>query len=175
MGSIALDKIEDIEYKTKVLKAALEHFDYRGDKEEIKIASEVVPYAYTDSLLFYEFELWFDKKMDANDLMFQLKHFLKIKSKGPLPERKRNLTGNRRAIERIKRSADGEASRKFARKLRILATKRGLTTNQKLGDFLEISAERARVLLAGKHKPQRETLLTVAKAFGVPVEQFLGG
>lgn len=35
---------------------------------------------------------------------------------------------------------------------RILATKKGLTTNKKLDEFLEISAERARVLLAGKHK-----------------------
>lgn len=175
MGSIALDKIEDIEYQTKVLKAALEHFDYRENKEEIKIVSEVVPYAYTDRLLFREFELWFDKELDANALMFQIRHFLKTKDKKPLPERRRNLTGNKRAIEKIKRSADQEAARKFARKLRILSTKKGLTTNKKLGDFLEISAERARVLLAGKHKPHRETLLTVAKAFGVPVEQFFGG
>lgn len=84
-------------------------------------------------------------------------------------------TGNKRAVEKIKRSADQEVARKFARKIRILATKRGLTTNNKLGEFWEISGERARVLLAGKHKPHRETLLMIAKAFGVPVKQFFGG
>ena len=174
MDSVAIDKIEDIEYQTKVLKAALQHFDQRGDKDEIETIAAVVPYAYNDRLLFREFELWFDKELEADALIFQLRHFLKIKDDKPLSERKRNLTGNKPAIQKIKRSADEMAARKFSRKIRILATKKGLTTNKKLGDFLEISAERARVLLSGHHKPHRETLLTVAKAFGLPVEQFLG-
>lgn len=59
----------------------------------------------------------------------------------------RNLTGNKRAIENIKQSADQEVARKFARKIRILATKKGLTTNKKLGEFLEISGERASNLI----------------------------
>lgn len=81
MGSIALDKIEDIEYQTKVSKAALEHFDYQRNKEEINLVSEAVPYAYTEGLLFHEFELWFDKELDANALMFQIRHFLKTKNR----------------------------------------------------------------------------------------------
>lgn len=61
----------------------------------------------------------------------------------------------------------------FARKLKTLASEQGLETNQALGDFLGVSAERACVLKSGQHKAQFKTLRKVAEAFAVDVADFL--
>ncbi|MBI4402969.1 MAG: helix-turn-helix transcriptional regulator, partial [Deltaproteobacteria bacterium] len=134
--------------------------------------SQACDHAYADPLLFEAFDLWFNKEISDKALLFQVDHFFSTKNEKAL-EDERDLTNKPAAIEKIKTDADTEAARGFARQLKILAHKKGLTTNEKLGEFLGVSAERARVLLQGKHKPQFETLSTIAARFKVPLESFL--
>ncbi len=130
-------------------------------------------HAFSDSILFENFELWNKKEIDDEDLLFQIRHFIETKDRPALPQDKRNLTNNTRAIETIKEDADQEFAKKFARKLDLLAISKKLDTNEKLGNFLDVSSEQARKLLLGDHKPQRKTLLKVSLAFRVPIEDFL--
>ncbi len=170
----AKKKIEAIEHVTSILKKALAHFDKKNDKEAFDLISAACDHAYTDQLLFEVFDLWSNKEVSDKALLFQLNHFFATKDQKPLAEDERDLTKKTAAIENIKTSADSEAAKSFATQLKLLAHKKGLTTNEKLGDFLGVSAERARVLLQGKHKPQFETLSNIAARFKVPLEMFLG-
>lgn len=170
MGPQAKKKIETIEHCTEVLKKALSHFDKKGAFE---LVSRACDHAFSDQHLFEVFDLWFDKEISDKALVFQINHFFDTKDQKPMPEVERDLTGNTDAIQRIKNAADREAAGNFATQLKILAHKKGLTTNEKLGEFLDVSAERARILLQGKHKPQFETLSKIAERFKVPLETFL--
>ena len=173
MGPQARKKIETIEHCTEVVKKALSHFDKKGGKRALGLVSQACDHAYADPLLFEVFDLWFNKEISDKALLFQIEHFFATKNEKPLPEEESDLTNKPEAIEKIKVDADSDAARTFARQLKILAHKKGLTTNEKLGEFLGVSAERARVLLQGKHKPQFETLSTIAARFKVPLEGFL--
>ena len=173
MGPQAKKKIETIEYCTEVFKKALAHFDKKGNKEAFNSISTATDFAYADPLLFEVFDLWFNKEIEDKSLLFQIDHFLVTKDRKPLADKERDLTGNNEAIEAIKVEADNDAAKSFAKQLKLLAHKKGLTTNEKLGEFLEVSPERARVLLSGKHKPQFETLSNIATRFKVSLERFL--
>jgi hypothetical protein len=173
MGPQAKKKIETIEHCTEVLKKVLSHFDKKAGKEAFDLVSAACDYAYTDQLLFEVFELWFSKEISDKALLFQLNHFFNTKYQKPLSESERDLTGNDVAIQKIKNAADNEIATNFANQLKVLAHKKGLTTNEKLGEFLDVSSERARILLQGKHKPQFETLSKIAERFKVPLETFL--
>jgi len=106
--------------------------------------------------------------------LHQINHYWETKDIPPLPEHERDLTGNETAIEKIKMEVHAELKKRFSQKLRDLALLKGLDTNEKLGNFLEVSSEMARVYLSGEHKPQMKTLQRVSKKFKVPVEELIG-
>ncbi len=172
MNALAKAKIDAINSRGDVLKAALYHFGNKKEDEAVAMIAAAVDFAHSDDLLFEEFQIWMDEQSDEA-LLFQVDHFLKNVGRKSLPPAERDLTGKLDKIEAIKQSVNEEAGQSFSRRLRELALKRGLDTNAKLGGFLEVTAERARVMLKGRHKPQTKTLVDVAKRFRVPLEFLL--
>jgi len=170
MANLARQEIDHFDHQAQVIKNALRHFS-RSDG--FAVVEAVGRYAFSDDILFESFELWSKKEIDDEAFMFQVHHFFKTKDRPALSSENRDLTGNRAAIDLIKKSADLSFAKQFARKLGLLANHKKLTTNEKLGTFLGVSAEQARQLLQGEHKPQRKTILKVSEAFGVPPEEFL--
>src|SRR5262249_48673606 len=102
MESQAKIKIDALEHVTSVLKSALEHFGNRKDPEAIEVITKAVDYAYLDHLLFEEFELWVNRKIDDEALLYQAKHFLKTFRKKPLPQSQRDITGKKKLLEKMK-------------------------------------------------------------------------
>jgi hypothetical protein len=173
MNAIAKAKIDSIQHRTDVLKKVLSHFDKLENANDLKMLVAAADFAYMDDLLFEEFEIWMEEKNDKA-LLFQIEHFFKRKDRAPLPNKLKDITGKSNLIEQIKQDSENDAATTFATKLNSLVLKKGLKTNEEIGEFLgEMTAEQVRVLLSGKHKPQRKTLLRVAEAFRVPVEFFL--
>ena len=173
MNALAKTKIHALSYQAEVIKAALEHFGDVGTRDQVEILSAAADHAFVDELLFQSFEFWKKSEIDDDALLFQIKHFFDTKDQPPLSREKRDLTGNVRAIDAIKKSADENFATLFARKVSAMASAKGLHTNEKLGEFLSMNPEQARVLREGKHKPQRKTIAKVAEAFGVTIESFL--
>jgi hypothetical protein len=172
MNSLAKTKIHSISHHASVIRDLLEHFGSVGTREDIEMLSVAADFAFADALLFQSFEFWQKKEIDDEALLFQVKHFFETKDQNRLPEEKRNLTGNARAIQGIKVSADENFAILFGKKVSRLAAAKGLHTNEKLGVFLNMEPEQARGLREGKHKPQRKTIARVAEAFGVSIESF---
>ena len=170
MNATARAKIDSIEHKRTVFRAVLSYF---GELDEPKIAERVaaaVDSAYTDDLLFEDFEIWVEEHNDKA-FLYQVDHFLK--SRGTLSLAHPDLTRKTSEIEKIQAEAEHDLARTFAAKLRLLADQKGLKTNKEIGDFLGKNQEQIRVTLAAEHKPQRKTLLLVAEKFGVSVESLI--
>lgn len=170
MNATARAKIDSIEHKRTVFRSALSYF---GELDDAKIAEKVaaaVDAAYTDDILFEDFEIWIEERND-NAFLYQVDHFLKTRGTAPLA--KPNLTGRKAEIEKIQAEAEHELAHTFAAKLRWLANQKGLKTNKEIGEFLGKNQEQVRVMLAAEHKPQRKTLLLVAEKFGVSVESLI--
>jgi hypothetical protein len=172
MNQLARAKIDQLKYRSDILETVLAHFGETNDAGATEALAAAVDFAYTDDILFEEFEIWMEERNDIA-LLFQVRHFLERKGQVPLSPEVRNLTGKRAEIEKFQALAELEAGLSFAKRLQELAIARGLDTNEKLGVFLGVSGERARVLLEGKHKPQLKTLLAVSKKFEVPMESLI--
>ena len=162
-------KEEALNSKTIVIKQVLEYFSSKEDdfpKEVIGRIAAAADNVYVDDILFEEFENWVASN-DDDAFLYLINHYWDTKSMENLAPEKANLTGKEKIVEEIKNSARNEQAQKFSELLAKLTTERGLTTLDKIGEFLGVSAERARVMLEGKHRPQRKTLLKIANKFDV--------
>ncbi len=173
MNALIRAKIDSVHYRAGIFETVLKHFGKTVDSRTAEKIAAVVDFAYTNDLLFEEFELWMENKNDKV-FLYQVDHFLENKDKKSLPSEKRDLTGKSNEIQAIKEQADRDFAKSFATKLQALALERGLKTNQELGEFLGgMTAEQARVLLEGRHKPQRKTLLRIAAAFETKITDLI--
>jgi transglutaminase/protease-like cytokinesis protein 3 len=173
MHNLARMKIDSIEYRADIFKKVLSHFGDIKDTKVLEMISAAIDAAYTDDIMFEDFKIWTEEQND-DALLYQVDHFSKNRDRKPISESERNLTGKKEKIETLQKDAEHEAAQSFAKKLQSLASKKGLKTNEAIGKFLGgMLAEQVRVLLDGKHKPQRKTLLRVAEAFKVPIESLI--
>jgi hypothetical protein len=170
MNATARAKIDSIEHKRAVFRAVMSYFGEFDDPQMIERVSAAVDSAYTDDLLFEDFEIWVEERNDQA-FLYQVDHFLETRGTPPLA--RADLTGRPAEIEKVQADAEEDLARTFAAKLRLLANQRGLKTNKDIGDFLEKNQEQVRVMLAAEHKPQRKTLLLVAEKFGISVESLI--
>jgi hypothetical protein len=154
-----------------VFKAVISHFGSLDDATIAKKINAAVDEAYTDDILFEDFEVWVEERNDKA-LLYQIEHFLKHKEKKPI--KNADITGNHTAIEKIQKESERDIAQIFASKLQALANQKGLKTNKEIGEFLGKNQEQVRVLLTAEHKPQRKTLLLVSEKFNVTVESLIG-
>jgi len=170
MNATARAKIDSIEHKRTVFRTVLSYFGELDDPKIVENVAAAVDAAYTDDLLFEDFEIWVEERNDPA-FLYQVDHFLKTRGTPPLA--KPDLTGRAAEIEKVQAEAEHDLARSFAASLRLLSNQRGLKTNKEIGDFLGKNQEQVRVMLAAEHKPQRKTLLLVAEKFEVSVESMI--
>lgn len=166
MGILKI-KESDLNRKSLIIKKVLEHFD-RFEKnyatDILKKISTAADNAFRDEILFEEFENWISNK-DDESFIYLINHYWDTKDQSSLGL-KSDITGNKQEILKIKEKSKREAGQKFASILLQLCNQRNLKTLKEIGDFLGgLSEERIRILLEGKHKPQRATILKVSKKF----------
>ena len=166
MGILKI-KEDHLVKKSSIIKKALEHFDrfekkYSADVlKKISVASEN---AFIDEILFEEFENWISNR-DDESFIYLINHHWDTNLRPALGS-KSDLTGKQKEILNIKENSKREVGQRFASILNKLCNNRNLKTLKEIGDFLGgISEERVRVLLEGRHKPQRATILKVSKKF----------
>jgi hypothetical protein len=174
MGVLKI-KEANLEKKSSVVKLVLDHFDRVENKykpavlEQISAAADNV---FGDEILFEEFENWVSTH-DDDTFIFLVNHYWEGKTKKPLAKRG-DLTGENEKILSIKDKSKMEVGKKFASILNNLCAKKNLKNLKEIGDFLGgLSEERVRVLLEGKHKPQRATILMVADKFQVDPSELM--
>jgi len=171
MGILKL-KNENLDKKTSIIKEVLEYFSSKEEdisKNVIEGIAAAADNAYTDDILFEEFENWAEDK-DDESFLYLINHYWESKDKPVLSESERDLTGKEDQIKEIKENSKQEIAQKFAILLNRISTERNLTTLDAIGKFLGVSPQRASVLLEGKHKPQRNTIIKVAEKFEIPIE-----
>lgn len=171
MGILKL-KNENLDKKTSTIKEVLEYFSSKEEdfsKDVIEGIAAAADNAYTDDILFEEFENWADDK-DDESFLYLIKHYWESKDKPSLDVGERDLTGNETEISKIKEASKQEVAQKFADFLNRVSTERNLTTLEALGKFLGVSTQRAAVLLDGKHKPQRNTIIKISEKFEIPID-----
>jgi hypothetical protein len=174
MGILKL-KEEVLDQKTLIIKEVLEYFSIKEDSftdSVIQGIAAAADNAFSDEILFEEFENWSTDK-DDESFLYLINHYWESRTKPVLSESEMNLTGKNAEIKKIKEMAKLDTARKFGRFLNCLALDRSLKSQKEIGDFLGVSSERARVLLDGKHKPQRATVIKVSEKFGVPIQDIL--
>lgn len=159
--------------KADIIKEVLEHFSSKEltiPKHVVEGISAAADNAFADDILFEEFENWADNN-DDESFLFLINHYWENKNVPQLPLTERDLTGKEGAIQAIKENAKLEVSQKFALLIRKLSDEKNLVKLEAIGAFLGVSAERARVLLEGKHKPNRATILKVSEKFRIPMDE----
>ena len=162
-------KNDTFDQKVSIIKEVLDYFSNKEDsypektREDIAAAAEN---AFCDEILFEEFKSWIEDR-DDESFLHLINHYWKTRGQRPLSEEQRELTGKNEDIKAIKERAKQDVAGNFSKLLNKMATERGLKSLEEIGNFLGFSAERARTLLEGKHKPQRKTVLKVADKFGV--------
>ena len=170
MNAVARAKIDSIEHKRYVFRTVLSYFgELNGPTVSEKIAA-AVDSAYADDLLFEDFEIWMEERNDKA-FLYQIDHFFKTINNPTLPNG--DLTGNTVEIENIQSEAEHNLAKTFAAKFKHLANQKNLKTNKEIGNYLGKNQEQIRVMLEGKHKPQRKTLLLVSEKFGVSAESLI--
>lgn len=175
MGTLAFHA-EQISKKKDSIYEALVHFDSALDEDndqKVKLA-DAADFAFTDDLLFEKFNYWLEDR-DDETLLFHVNKFFKKRHLRQLSESERDLTKDRESVEKsIKMKVREKQTRLFAERFLMLSVERGLTTNEELGKFLEITEEQARRLKAGDQKPQVATLKKIADKFSVRFEYLMG-
>lgn len=174
MGILKL-KEETLGKKSLIIKEALDHFASRErfySKEIIDEIAAASENAFSDEILFEEFENWASEK-DDESFLYLINHYWETKNKPTLSEKNRDLTNDKQEIEAIKNNAKLEIAQKFSSFLNEISNKKNLRTLESIGNFLGVSSERARILLEGKHKPQRATIAKISEKFEIPVEKIL--
>lgn len=174
MGVLKI-KEENLDKKTSTIKAVLEHFDRLEKKYENSILEQISAAsdnAFGDEILFEEFENWTINK-DDDVFIYLINHYWENLKKSALPNNG-DITGHVEKISGIKEKAKSEIGKKFAHIVNELCTNKKLKTYKEISDFLDIGTEeRVRVLLDGKHKPQRATILNVAEKFNVDPNELM--
>ena len=175
MGTLAFHAAQ-ISKKKDSIYEALVHFDLaleEGSEEKAKLAS-AADFAFTDDLLLEKFNHWLEDR-DDEVLLFHVNRFFEKRHLKQLSESERDLTRDRDAVEKtIKARVREKQTRLFAERFLMLSVERGLTTNEELGRFLEITEEQARRLKAGDQKPQVSTLKKISDKFEVRFEYLMG-
>jgi hypothetical protein len=172
MGILKM-KEETLSKRSSVILAVLEYFSAKEDrftKSTIEQIAAAADNAFLDDILFEEFENWVLEKDDST-FLFLINHYWETKDNPKLNDLDRNLTGKVDRILEIKNAAKQEQAQRFCAFLNQLAAEKGLRNLDEIGKFLGVSAERARVMLEGIHKPQRKTIANVAKKFGIDVNE----
>jgi len=168
-------KEEVLDKKSSVIREVLEHFDGLEGKIDLIVLYNIAASAdraFTDDILFEEFENW-SKSHDDDSFLFLINDYWKSLER-PLLHNRGDITGKDQLINEIKENARKEVGKRFAAILNELCTKRNLKTLKEIGEFLGgLSEERVRVLLEGNHRPQRGTILNVAEKFKVDPSIFI--
>ena len=126
--------------------------------------------AYSDDILFEEFERW-TKNYDDDSFLYLINHYWETIKKPVLSHEESDFTGQAERVEVIKEKSKQEVAQKFAQFLNKIVLQRKLTTLEAIGEFLELSPQRVSVLLKGDHKPQRATIAKIAEKFEIPLEK----
>ncbi len=164
---------EKLNKKTSIIKEVLNYFSSKESeisRDTVQQIAAAADNAYTDTILFEEFENWVSDK-DDETFLHLISHYWDSRSKPKLDSENQDLTNNKSEIEKIKKAAKEEQARAFGDYLKILISGKGLKTLEEIGAFLGVSSERARVMLEGKHKPQRKTIINVAEKFEIDPEE----
>jgi len=160
------EKLKNYKTKTRILNLVKDHFftNYT-DERLIEMICTTGNMAFENETIFEEYRIW-SKDRDDKSLFYYLEnHF-----QDALKEEKIRKRANIRS-----QSNDGTKKLKstFSANLEKFATSRGLKTNRELGIFLSISEQRARVLMLGKNKPQRKTLMKIAEKFDISIDELI--
>jgi len=134
--------------------------NYTDDRVIEKICT-TANMAFENETIFEEYRIW-SKDRDDKSLLYYMEQYFQdaLKSK--------RLREN--AFRTSKWNDDSEKLKsKFSLNLKKIANSKGLKTNKEMGRFLSISEERARVLILGKNKPQRKTLLNISEKFNISI------
>lgn len=163
------NKEEFLEKKTGIIRSVLEYFDQHEKKysrsvlEHIASAAE---YAYGDEILFEEFENWVSNR-DDDSFIFLIDHYWRTK-------KDRNTGSMAELASDIKEKAKQSVASNFSILLQNLCNDKNLKTYKEIGQFLGgLTEERVRILLDGKHKPQRRTILKVAEKFRIDPSELM--
>lgn len=172
MGILKL-KDQDLDSKTSTIREVLRYFSLKEDqipKGTIDGIAAAADNAYSDDILFEEFESW-TKNHDDESFLYLINHYWETIQKPVQGLAERDLTNQNGKIEAIKESSKQEVAKKFAEFLNKIAHERKLTTLEAIGEFLELTPQRVSVLLKGEHKPQRSTIAMIAEKFQIPLER----
>ena len=174
MGLLA-EKTNHYDEVKRIITPVLHHFDQVGVGAEVKRSiSAAVDIAFSDELLLEKFQLWNDEK-DDDVFLYHIKRFFEKQHQHPLSAMEQDLTSRRAEVEtEIKEDIRAQQKKIFGERVTILAAERNLVTNEKLGEFLEVSGEQARKFRVGENKPQLATLKKIADRFRVSVGYLLG-
>ena len=165
-------KNDSFDQKASIIKEALDYFSNKEDtypEETREAIAAAADNAFCDEILFEEFQTWTEDR-DDESFLHLINHYWNTKDQEPLPEEQRDITSREEDIKAIKEKDKLEVAGNFSILLNKMATEKGLKSLEEIGNFLGFSAERARTLLDGKHKPQRKTILKVADKFGVSAD-----
>jgi hypothetical protein len=171
MGVLKL-KDQALDSKTSTIREVLRYFSSKEDqipKTTINGIAAAADNAYSDDILFEEFENW-TKNHDDDSFLYLINHYWETIKKPVLNQGERDLTDRTDRVEAIKKNSKQEVAQKFAQFLNKIAHERKLTTLEAIGEFLELTPQRISVLLKGEHKPQRSTLAKVAEKFEISLE-----
>lgn len=172
MGVLKL-KDQALDSKTSTIREVLRYFSSKEDqipKDTIEGIAAAADNAYSDDILFEEFENW-TKNHDDDSFLYLINHYWETIGKPALGLDERDLTDKKDKVEAIKETSKQEVALKFAQFLNRIALERKLMTLEAIGAFLELSPQRVSILLKGEHKPQRATIAKVAEKFGIPLEE----
>ena len=174
MGML-LKHVDHFEHVRKIVGPVLKHFDRLSLKKDLaRDLASAADLAFSDELLLEKFEMWIEQK-DDEVFLFHIGRYFAKRDQKPLPADGRDLTASRKQVESgIKEAARERQKQVFAQMLTQLAVERGLDTNEKLGNFLEVSSEQARKYRSGENKPHLATLRDVSVKFGVSIEYLTG-
>lgn len=165
MGLLKI-KEECLEKKTLVIRNVLSYFDAHEESYSnliLEKISKAADEALMDDILFEEFENWASNR-DDESFIYLINHYWESKATPSLS--RGDLTGLHDEILDIKKEAKKSVAKNFSIILQELCNKKNFRTYREIGDFLGgITEERVRILLDGKHKPQRRTILNVAEKF----------
>ena len=172
MGVLKL-KDQALDTKTSTIREVLRYFSSKEDqipKDTIEGIAAAADNAYSDDILFEEFESW-TKNHDDDSFLYLINHYWKTIGKPSLTQEEQDLTNQPNKVESIKEKSKQDVAQKFAQFLNKIADERKLTTLEAIGNFLELTPQRVSVLLKGEHKPQRATIAKIAEKFEIPLER----
>jgi len=116
-------KEKELAYKTSTIREVLRYFSLKKDqipKGIIDGISAATDNAYSDDILFEEFENW-TKNHDDESFLYLINHYWETIQKPVQCLAERDLTNQNGKIEAIKESSKQEVAKKFAEFLNKIA------------------------------------------------------